>query len=91
MAIQRQDEASISLSMKGVTMQNITIGRYKPYPEPIPAGSTDVADLYDGWIEGIRDDGSTWILWLDAHGNPEVFWARREPDGGVIGDPIRLT
>lgn len=77
--------------LKGIPMQNITIGRYKPFAGAIPEGSTDVADLYDGWIEGTRDDGSTWIMWLDATGNPEVFWARRDDDGGVVGDPIDLS
>lgn len=72
-------------------MQNITIGRYKPFPGGAPEGSTDVAELYDGWIEGVRDDGSTWIMFLDAHGNPECYWARRDEGGGVEGDAVDLA
>jgi hypothetical protein len=72
-------------------MQNVTIGRYKPFPGEVPEGATDVAEIYDGWIEGTRDDGSTWIMWLDANGNPECFWPRRAADGGVEGEPVDLT
>lgn len=77
-------------------MQNITIGRYKPWPTPLPPNVEDTADHFDGWIEGVRDDGSTWIMFLDAHGSPQVFWADREPEdgdypGGVVGDPIDLS
>lgn len=78
-------------SLKGALMQNITIGRYKAFPEAIPESSTDVAELFDGWIEGIRDDGSTWIMWLDADGNPTVFYPNRDADGGVLGEPVDLS
>lgn len=74
-------------------MSNITIGRYKPAADhglTVPEGSVDVADLYAGWIEGTREDGSSWILWLDAKGSPDVFWAQRDPDGGIVGDPVVL-
>lgn len=76
-------------------MQNITIGRYSPLDPGHPRiidGKTveDVADYFAGWIEGVRDDGSSWIMYLDASGNPESYWARREEDGAVIGDPIAL-
>ncbi|MFV8049710.1 hypothetical protein [Mycobacterium sp. 48b] len=86
-------------------MQNITIGRYKPTPGgpfsdlPVPVkddegtvvSTTDVSAHFDGWIEGVRDDGSTWIMWLDASGNPTVFYPNRDADGGVIGDPVDLS
>lgn len=72
-------------------MQNITIGRYKPSGRELPEGVHDVCESYDGWIEGVRDDGSSWIMWLDAHGNPESFSARRDETGAVIGEPIDLT
>ena len=85
-------------------MQNITIGRYKPTPGgpfvdlPVPVendglvvSTTDVSAYFDGWIEGTRDDGSTWIMWLDASGNPTVYYGRRAADGGVEGEPIDLT
>lgn len=74
-------------------MQNITIGRYRPASDSgliVPPGSVDVADLYAGWIEGTREDGSGWILWLDAQGSPDVFWGQRDPDGGIVGDPVVL-
>lgn len=74
-------------------MHNVTIGRYRPaadYGLTVPEGSVDVADLYSGWIEGVREDGSSWILWLDANGSPDVFWAQRDEGGGIVGDPIVL-
>lgn len=81
-------------------MQNITIGRYKRdehlHTAHIDIGdkttslTVDVADLFDGWIEGVRDDGSTWIMWLDAHGSPVSFWAEREESGAVVGEAVNL-
>jgi hypothetical protein len=71
-------------------MQNITIGRYEHSERPPRPGVTDIADLYAGWIEGTREDGSTWIMWLDADGNPEQYWAQRDEGGGVEGEPIML-
>ncbi|WP_052372578.1 hypothetical protein [Nocardia otitidiscaviarum] len=77
-------------------MQNITIGRYQTddfthlhTEDGTPA--EEIAAHFAGWIEGVRDDGSTWIMYLDAHGNPETFWGRREDTGAVIGDPIILA
>lgn len=61
-------------------MQNVTIGRYNGTPAN-----------WDGWIEGTRDDGSRWIMYLDAEGSPEVFWAHRDEDGGVQGLPVALA
>lgn len=87
-------------------MQNITIGRYKRLDSVVPMKidlldgenttgtvyvAVDVADVFDGWIEGVRDDGSTWIMWLDSSGNPTVFYPQREESGAVIGDPIDLS
>ena len=63
-------------------MQRITVGRYK---------DDDTASEYAGWLEGVRDDGTSWIMWLDGEGNPTVFWPRRAEDGGVVGEPITLT
>lgn len=76
-------------------MQNITIGRYKPNA-PLLAGTAgievaiDVSSVFDGWIEGVRDDGSTWIMWLDALGNPTVYYGQRDETGAVVGDPVVL-
>lgn len=64
-------------------MQNITIGRYTA-PEV-------ESHAYGGWIEGVRDDGSTWIMFLTDDGSPSSYFARREPDGAVIGEAIDLT
>lgn len=64
-------------------MQRITIGRYKAPSDELPEGVHAASEFHDGWIEGIRDDGTSWIMWLDANGNPEVFYANRDEDGGV--------
>ena len=77
-------------------MQNITIGRYQrgdfahlQTEDGTPAD--DIAAHYAGYIEGVRDDGTTWIMYLDAAGSPEIYWGRRDPDGGVIGDGVPLA
>lgn len=62
-------------------MQNITIGRYD---------HESITQSWTGWIEGAREDGSTWILYLDEHGSPRMYWGRRDEAGGVIGDPVEL-
>ncbi|WP_405137551.1 hypothetical protein [Nocardia sp. NBC_01388] len=76
-------------------MQNISIGRYSDNEGIVHRGESGeierIEKNYAGWIEGARDDGSTWIMWLDAHGNPECYWGRRDADGGVIGDPVLLA
>lgn len=64
---------------KGIPMQRVEIGRY-----PVPA------EGYAGYIEGTRDDGTTWIMYLDQYGSPELFWPTREETGAVVGDPIKL-
>jgi hypothetical protein len=64
-------------------MQNITIGRYSE--------AEGIEKAFAGWIEGVRDDGTSWIMYLDAEGNPETFWAQRESDGAVIGDAMILA
>jgi len=79
-------------------MQNITIARYQPGDfDDVKLWTEDgvpvkqVAESFAGYVEGIRDDGSTWIMFIDAEGGPCVYWGRREPDGGVIGDGIPLA
>lgn len=70
------------LSSMGDALQNITIGRY---------AHESVTREWAGWIEGIRVDGSTWILYLDEHGSPCMYWAQRERDcGAVVGEPVAL-
>jgi hypothetical protein len=58
---------------EGTSMQNISIGRYSE-AESLTHG-------YDGWIEGIRADGTTWIMWLDDNGSPRQFYGDRDPEG----------
>ena len=59
-----------------------------------------IEDHYSAVVEGVRDDGSGWVMFIDADGCPELFWSERGPDrvvdgavvgGGVIGDPIVLN
>jgi hypothetical protein len=80
-------------------MKRISIERYRTVPEDIPRPATPVVtglghgfveDFCSGLIEGERDDGTTWIMFLDQNGSPECFWARRDEGGGVLGDPILL-
>ncbi|MGV0738220.1 hypothetical protein ABQF35_14330 [Mycobacterium syngnathidarum] len=61
-------------------MQRIEIGRY-----PVPA------EGWAGYVEGTRDDGSTWVMFLDAAGSPAQFYGVREPDGAVVEEPVVLT
>lgn len=75
-------------------MQRITIGRYGVIPDDVARPAEPVVlmeDMYAGWIEGVRDDGSGWIMWLDRNGNPEVFWPERDESGAVAGTAITLT
>lgn len=62
-------------------MRRITVERYD---DAKPAG-------YSGLIEGMRDDGTTWIMWLDSEGDPLLYFAHRDESGAVIGDPILLS
>lgn len=69
-------------------MQRVTVGRYSALP------GFDVPDHCDisgsGWIEGVRDDGSEWIMFTDTTGSPTVFWGERDESGAVVGVPISL-
>jgi hypothetical protein len=67
-------------------MQRIGIERYQREIHDSPNGWD-----YAGLIEGTRDDGSRWIMWLDKAGSPALFWPYRDDDGAVVGDPIVLT
>jgi hypothetical protein len=78
-------------------MQRITIGRYKAADDSVHVGSIGgvsipVSMAFDGWIEGTRDDGSTWIMWLDAVGNPLIFFGQRDAESGAVeGEPVLLS
>lgn len=80
-------------------MQNITIGRYGPgeavfYRVDLDTDGNETSrtpiHAFAGWVEGVRNDGSTWRMDLDEHGCPDYFWAQCDPGGGVMGDPIVL-
>lgn len=91
-------------------MQRITISRYNPTnsidlqcelaEDGKSARLVDITDHYSGVVEGERDDGTTWSMFIDAHGSPELFWSEQTPTsidadgnvvgGGVIGEPILL-
>ena len=58
---------------KDTTVSNLKIGRYD-HPS--------VTDEYAGWIE---PDDKSWIIWLDAHGKPAVYYKERNDDGSVAG------
>ena len=62
-------------------MSNITIGRYE---------DEVLAETYSGYLEGVRTDGSRWIIYLDGDGAPALYWANREEDGAVIGESVTL-
>lgn len=64
-------------------MSNINIGRYSYVEAPSESP-------WSGWIEGETDSGQRWIIYLDDHSRPAVYWAHRESDGTVIGEPIKL-
>lgn len=81
-------------------MQNITIGRYSE-GEAVATRihcdaegnevSREQVQAHAGWIEGVRDDGTTWIMYMDAGGSPECFWPIRDESGAVSGDPVILS
>lgn len=56
-------------------MQNITIERYEDKPT---------------WGGLIEPADRSWIIFLDATGKPEVYWAERDADGGVVGPGVPL-
>jgi hypothetical protein len=64
-------------------MKRIAIERYE-LAQIEPTG-------YAGCIEGETDDGKRWIMWLDASGQPTVFWPEREASGAVVGEGILLS
>lgn len=60
-------------------MQRVEIGRY-----PVPA------EGWAGYIEGTRDDGSTWIMFMNENSSPACFYGEREESGAVVGEGIWL-
>ena len=47
--------------------------------------------VFEATFRNTEADGTTWILFMDEHGNPGVFWPHRDPDGAVHGDPLDLS
>lgn len=55
-----------------------------------PESVVPVVEEFAGLVEGVRDDGTTWVMFLDAAGSPLVFWSERGESGEVVGDPVSL-
>jgi hypothetical protein len=81
-------------------MQNITISRYKPgeltaIRVHCDADGNELSrgtfEPHAGYIEGTRDDGTRWIMFLGPDGSPQYFWPYQEEDGAVIGESIILA
>lgn len=60
-------------------MKQITTGTY-----------SDTTSGFSGWVEGVRDDGSSWIMYIDDKGSPAEFYKERDESGGVVSDPVSL-
>lgn len=46
-----------------------------------------ITKYFAGWIEPAD---KSWIIYLDADGRPDVYFANRDADGGVIGEGLPL-
>lgn len=79
-------------------MQRISVERYRADDPSLCCVQEDdqeprcvpIIEEYAGFIEGVRDDGTRWIMYIDAHGSPQIFWRERDEDGAVIGEGIPL-
>ena len=77
-------------------MNRISVERYRPSDvcgvsvDDGPEVVVPITSEYAGLVEGVRDDGTSWLMYLDADGSPLVFWSQRGPAGEVIGAPISL-
>jgi hypothetical protein len=45
---------------------------------------------FAGWVEGVRDDGTSWILFIDENGSPAEFFAQRDESGAILGEGVAL-
>jgi hypothetical protein len=61
-------------------MRKIVTGRYD---NPGESG-------YAGWVEGTRDDGTSWILFIDENSSPAEFFAQRDESGAILGEAVAL-
>jgi hypothetical protein len=60
-------------------MRSILIGHYEDNPN------------FSGWVEGTRNDGTRWIMYLDETGSPVEYFGYRDESGAILGDPIDLS
>lgn len=73
-------QAYVNLVDPEVSWGDIRYGRYDE--NRVPTGHK-----WSGWIE---DHARSWIIFLDEHGQPALYWPRRDALGGVIGTPITI-
>jgi len=59
-------------------MSNIKIGRYA------------VVETDGEWTGFVEPEDRSWIIFLNHEGKPGLYWSQRDPDGGVVGDPLTL-
>jgi hypothetical protein len=59
-------------------MSNIKVGRYE---------DPSITRSYAGWIE---PSDRSWIIYTDETGKPSIYFAERDADGAVLGEPILL-
>lgn len=80
-------------------MQNISITRYRDneaiatrihHDDEGNEISREDFKAHAGRIEGTRDDGTRWVMHLDAEGNPQTYWDRLDANGVVGGNMIDL-
>jgi len=62
--------------------KRISIERYR---------QPEIAEYCAGLIEGETEDGQSWIIYMDAHGKPNIYWPRRDESGAVIGEPVSMA
>lgn len=73
-------------------MRRISIERYAEEPQVRVGDHLEPqSDHCAGLVEGVRDDGTRWVMFLDKVGSPAMFWAVRNEDGSVVGDPVFLA
>lgn len=73
-------QAYVNLVDPEVEWGDIKYGRYDT--QRVPTGSK-----WSGWIE---DHARSWIIFLDEHGQPALYWPRRDAEGGCIGSPFTI-
>ncbi|MDE1673841.1 hypothetical protein [Nocardia gipuzkoensis] len=81
-------------------MQNISIARFKPGEVTTIRTECDADgkelsrtefDPHGGYVEGSRDDGTRWVVFIAPDGTPQYFYPHRAEDGIVSGDVVFLS